>query len=82
MSSSVGTQESHAETKEEEELYQRFTKLVSSWPCSPGFSSFQLYRHENGWHAGLAPMVGSMVADACFTARPSDVVVATLPKSP
>jgi hypothetical protein len=26
-------------------------------------------------------MVGSMVADACFTARPSDVVVATLPKS-
>ncbi|XP_047057978.1 cytosolic sulfotransferase 8-like, partial [Lolium rigidum] len=82
MSSSAGTylpQGGHAETSEE--LYQRFTKLVSSWPCSPALSNYQLYRHENGWHASQAPMVGTMVADACFAARPSDVVVATLPKS-
>uniref|UniRef100_A0ACD5V4P8 Uncharacterized protein n=1 Tax=Avena sativa TaxID=4498 RepID=A0ACD5V4P8_AVESA len=82
MSSSVGTyppQEGHAETNQE--LYQGFTNLVSSWPCFPGFSGSQLYRHGKGWHASLAPMVGTMVADACFTARPSDIVVATLPKS-
>jgi len=29
----------------------------------------------------MVPIVGAMVADACFTARPSDIVVATLPKS-
>uniref|UniRef100_A0ACD5URR9 Uncharacterized protein n=1 Tax=Avena sativa TaxID=4498 RepID=A0ACD5URR9_AVESA len=82
MSSSVGTyppQQGHAET--DQELYQRFTNLVSSWPCFSSFFASQLYRHENGWHASLAPMVGTMVADACFTVRPSDIVVATLPKS-
>uniref|UniRef100_A0ACD5TGS4 Uncharacterized protein n=1 Tax=Avena sativa TaxID=4498 RepID=A0ACD5TGS4_AVESA len=82
MSSSVGTQEGHAESNEE--LYQRFSNLVSSWPCFPpalSISTSQLYRHDKGWHSRLAPMVGTMVADACFTARPSDIVVATLPKS-
>uniref|UniRef100_A0ACD5TAE0 Uncharacterized protein n=1 Tax=Avena sativa TaxID=4498 RepID=A0ACD5TAE0_AVESA len=82
MSSSVDTQEGHAETNEE--LYQRFTNLVSSWPCFPpvlSISVSQLYRHDEGWHSSLAPMVGTIVADACFTARPSDIVVATLPKS-
>ncbi|KAF7034360.1 hypothetical protein CFC21_045387 [Triticum aestivum] len=64
-----------------QEVYQRFTNLVSSWPVSPGLSGFQIYRHESGWYTSLAPMVGAMVADACFTARPSDIVVATLPKS-
>jgi hypothetical protein len=82
MSSSAGTyppQQGHAETNEE--LYQQFTNLVSSWPCFPALSNYQLYRHDDGWHSSLAPMVGTMVADACFAARLSDVVVATLPKS-
>ncbi|EMS59230.1 Sulfotransferase 17 [Triticum urartu] len=69
------------EAKTNEELYQQFTNLVSSWPCSPALSNYQLYRHDNGWHSSLAPMVGTMVADACFAARPSDIIVATLPKS-
>ncbi|CAM0903704.1 unnamed protein product [Alopecurus aequalis] len=69
------------DVKTNEELYQQYTNLVSSWPCSPALSSYQLYRHHDGWYASLAPMVGTMVADKCFTARPSDIVVATLPKS-
>ncbi|KAM3388305.1 hypothetical protein ACQJBY_010839 [Aegilops geniculata] len=67
--------------KTNEELYQQFTNLVSTWPCSPALSNYQLYRHDNGWHSSLAPMAGTMVADACFAARPSDIIVATLPKS-
>nr|BAJ86730.1 predicted protein [Hordeum vulgare subsp. vulgare]BAJ89471.1 predicted protein [Hordeum vulgare subsp. vulgare] len=69
------------DAKTNEELYQRFTNLVSSWPCSAALSNYQLYRHDNGWHSSQAPMVGTMVADACFAARSSDVIVATLPKS-
>ncbi|VAH49717.1 unnamed protein product [Triticum turgidum subsp. durum] len=82
-SSSIPTfppQEGDAETNEE--LYGQFTELVSSWPCSRGLSrANQLYRHEKGWYSTLPPMVGAMVADARFAARPSDIVVATMPKS-
>jgi hypothetical protein len=41
----------------------------------------RLYRHDQGWHAYMPAMVGAMVADACFAARPTDIVVATSPKS-
>ncbi|XP_039772040.1 cytosolic sulfotransferase 15-like [Panicum virgatum] len=63
------------------ELYRHFANLVSSLPSSQGLSNSQFYRHDHGWHCSMVPMVGAMVADACFTARPSDIVVATLPKS-
>ncbi|KAL6619826.1 hypothetical protein ACP70R_034965 [Stipagrostis hirtigluma subsp. patula] len=63
------------------ELYQRFANLVSSLPSSNGMSHQRLYRHEQGWHSNQDPMVGAMVADACFAARRSDVLVATAPKS-
>ncbi|XBI97553.1 hypothetical protein VPH35_017895 [Triticum aestivum] len=79
-SSSLRTlQESGA--KINQELYQKFTNVVSSLPCSPALTRHPLYRHDNGWYAALAPMVSTMVADACFSARPSDIVIATMPKS-
>ncbi|XP_015693879.1 cytosolic sulfotransferase 8-like isoform X2 [Oryza brachyantha] len=72
---------SEADAKAHELLYQRCTDLVSSWPGCEGLAYIQLFRHEKGWYSGLSPHVGTMVADACFAARPSDVVVATVPKS-
>ena len=86
MSSSTQTsplqaeQDACAEAETNPELYQYFANLVSL-PSSEGLSHNQFYRHDQGWHTGLVAMVGAMVADACFTARPSDIVVATLPKS-
>ncbi|CAO2146980.1 unnamed protein product [Urochloa humidicola] len=70
-----------AEAETDPELYQHFANLVSSLPSANGFSGNQLYRHDQAWHASLPTMVGSMVADVCFTARPSDIIIATLPKS-
>ncbi|CAN6235691.1 unnamed protein product [Urochloa humidicola] len=89
MSSSTQTSplqaEKEADVEEAEEtnpeLYQHFANLVSSLPTSKGLSNTQFYRHDQGWHCSLVPIVGAMVADACFTARPSDIIVATLPKS-
>ncbi|KAF6998329.1 hypothetical protein CFC21_014453 [Triticum aestivum] len=63
------------------ELYQKFTNVVSSLPCSPALTRHPLYRHDSGWYAPLAPMVSTMVADACFSAHPWDIVIATMPKS-
>ncbi|KAL6644445.1 hypothetical protein ACP70R_016053 [Stipagrostis hirtigluma subsp. patula] len=63
-----------------EQLYQHFTNLISTFPSSNGLGHLRFYRHGQGWNASMAPMVGAMVADACFTARPSDIVVATHPK--
>uniref|UniRef100_A0A0D9W7D1 Sulfotransferase n=1 Tax=Leersia perrieri TaxID=77586 RepID=A0A0D9W7D1_9ORYZ len=82
-SSSVQTSPSlEADTETDKELYQHFTDLVSTWPSSESMSFIPLYRHvDGGWHSSLKPMVGAMVADARFTARPSDIIVATLPKS-
>jgi len=83
-SSSVQTfpkQEADAEGKSNPELYQHFANLVSSLPSSKGLSNNKFYRHDQGWHCSVVPIVGAMVADACFNARPSDVIVATLPKS-
>ncbi|RLM65310.1 hypothetical protein C2845_PM16G14420 [Panicum miliaceum] len=74
-------QEARAEAETNPELYQHFANLVSSLPSSEGLSHNQFYRHDQGWYSSLVPIVGAMVADACFTARPSDIVVATLPKS-
>ncbi|XP_020084918.1 cytosolic sulfotransferase 14-like [Ananas comosus] len=71
-------------TKEGEEdhrkIYQYFTDLVSTFSCEPGVSSLLLYRY-NGWYASLPPMVGVMAAGRHFKAQPSNVLLATLPKS-
>lgn len=73
-----------SETEEGEEdhrkIYRYFTDLVSTFPCEPGVSSLLLYRY-NGWYASLPSMVGVMAAGRHFKARPSDVLLATLPKS-
>uniref|UniRef100_A0A0E0C8X8 Sulfotransferase n=1 Tax=Oryza meridionalis TaxID=40149 RepID=A0A0E0C8X8_9ORYZ len=69
------------EQSTDEELYQRFTDVVSSWPSCHGLSYLPIIRHEEGWYNGLVPHVGKMVADERFAVRPSDVILATLPKS-
>ncbi|GJN26972.1 hypothetical protein PR202_gb14942 [Eleusine coracana subsp. coracana] len=74
-------QEAQTKTETNPDLYQHFASLVSSLPRSQGLSNNQFYRHDQGWNSSLVPMVGAMVADVCFTARPSDIVVATMPKS-
>ncbi|CAL4974079.1 unnamed protein product [Urochloa decumbens] len=89
MSSSMQTtplqpeKEADAEAETNPELYQHFANLVSSLPASKGLSNNQnqFYRHDQGWYCSLVPIVGAMVADACFTARPTDIIMATLPKS-
>ncbi|KAL6650734.1 hypothetical protein ACP70R_009659 [Stipagrostis hirtigluma subsp. patula] len=72
-------EDAHIETNTE--LYQHFTNLVSSLPSFIGMSHHRLYRHEQGWYAYQQHMIGAMVADACFAARPTDIFVATTPKS-
>ncbi|CAN6268616.1 unnamed protein product [Urochloa humidicola] len=74
-------QEADAEVETNPELYQHFANLIPSFPASEGMSHDLLYRHDQGWHAAMANMVGAMVADSCFTARPTDIIVASLPKS-
>ncbi|BAF15276.1 cytosolic sulfotransferase 8 [Oryza sativa Japonica Group] len=83
-SSSVQTSPSpshEVDAETDEELYKQFTDSVSSWPSSEPMPFLPLYRHDKGWYSSLMPMVGAMVADARFAARPSDIIVATLPKS-
>ncbi|CAN6235693.1 unnamed protein product [Urochloa humidicola] len=74
-------QEADAEVETNPELYQHFANLISSLPASEGIPPNQLYRHDQGWHAAKVPMVGAMVANSCFAARPYDIIVASLPKS-
>ncbi|OEL21756.1 Cytosolic sulfotransferase 5, partial [Dichanthelium oligosanthes] len=74
-------QEANEEAETNPELYQHLANLISSLPTSQGMSHQQIYRHYQGWHSSMVPMVGAMVAEACFTARPSDIIIATLPKS-
>ncbi|XP_015691880.2 LOW QUALITY PROTEIN: cytosolic sulfotransferase 17 [Oryza brachyantha] len=81
-SSSVQTSPSHeAHAETDEELYKQVTELVSTWPSSEPMPFLPLYRHNKGWCCSLMPMVGAVVADARFAARPSDIIIATLPKS-
>ncbi|WVZ83669.1 hypothetical protein U9M48_030799 [Paspalum notatum var. saurae] len=63
------------------ELCSHIPAMVSSLPSSHGLFSLPLYRHAQGWHASHVSMVGAMAADACFAARPTDILVVTLPKS-
>lgn len=79
--SATEQQEADAEGETNPEMYEHFTKLVSSLPSSNGISYLPLYHHPKGWNSSLVSMVGSMVADAYFTARPSDMIITTLPKS-
>ncbi|CAN6228945.1 unnamed protein product [Urochloa humidicola] len=74
-------QEADAEVETNPELYQHFANLISSFPASEGMSHDLLYRHDQGWHAAMVNMVGAMVADSCFAARPTDIIVTSLPKS-
>ncbi|CAN6228944.1 unnamed protein product [Urochloa humidicola] len=81
---SQAEEETIAETKtnrQAELLYQRYANSVSSLPSAEGLSHLPLYRHHQGWHGSRMCIAGAMAADACFAARPSDLVIATLPKS-
>ncbi|XP_072962591.1 cytosolic sulfotransferase 7-like [Typha angustifolia] len=72
-------------TKEEEEdhrrTYQNLTKLVSTFPRVEADDIWSLYRHRDGWCAPIPMMVGAMVAQQHFKARPSDLILASYPKS-
>ncbi|CAL5069008.1 unnamed protein product [Urochloa decumbens] len=68
-------------TKHQAELYQRYANSVSSLPSAEGLSHLPLYRHHQGWQGSRMCIAGAMAANACFAARPSDIVIATLPKS-
>ncbi|XP_072963592.1 flavonol sulfotransferase-like [Typha angustifolia] len=72
-------------TKEEEEshrrTYQNLTQLVSTFPRLRGDNPTNLYRHRDGWYASIPMMVGAMVAQQHFKARPSDLILASYPKS-
>ncbi|CAN6235692.1 unnamed protein product [Urochloa humidicola] len=81
---SQAEEETIAETKtnhQTAELYQRYASSVSSLPSAQGLSHLPLYRHHQGWHGSRMCIAGAMAADACFAARPSDIVISTLPKS-
>ncbi|XP_072963217.1 cytosolic sulfotransferase 5-like [Typha angustifolia] len=72
-------------TKEEEEshrrTYQNLTQLVSTFPRVEADDPRNLYRHRDGWYAPIHMIVGAMVAQQHFKARPSDVILASYPKS-
>ncbi|KAJ3682269.1 hypothetical protein LUZ60_014842 [Juncus effusus] len=64
-----------------EETYTHFKNLISTFPTASGGSHNQLYRHLDGWYASMPAMVGSMITQKHFTAHPSDILLATFPKS-
>ena len=70
-----------AQTEANLQLYNHFTNLVSSLRSPNGLTHSRLFLHGQGWHATQGAMVASIVAGACFSARPTDIMVATLPKS-
>uniref|UniRef100_A0A0A9ABA5 Sulfotransferase n=1 Tax=Arundo donax TaxID=35708 RepID=A0A0A9ABA5_ARUDO len=80
-SSSIRTFPPQAEQETNQELYQQYATSVSSLPNSKGLSHLQLFRHDQGWYGSRMCIAGAMFSDACFAARPSDIVIATLPKS-
>ncbi|EHA8590832.1 Sulfotransferase [Cocos nucifera] len=68
------------EDQNHESIYQHFTKLVSALSADAETKP-KLYRHPDEWHASLDHLVGAMVAQQHFKARPTDVLLASFPKS-
>jgi hydroxyjasmonate sulfotransferase len=76
-------QQGHAHAETNPQLYQHFSNLMASLPSSEEgleANNFQLHRHDHGWNSSPQSIIGSMVADACFSARASDIIAATHPK--
>ncbi|KAJ6831760.1 cytosolic sulfotransferase 15-like [Iris pallida] len=78
-SASLQTEQEH-----EEEGYQRVHQqcrdLVSRLPIVEGCSIMELCFHD-GFFQPIPVMVGSMMVQKLFEARPTDIIMATLPKS-
>ncbi|KAJ6834503.1 cytosolic sulfotransferase 15-like [Iris pallida] len=72
------------EQENEEEGYQRVHQqccdLVSSLPIIEGCSYPDLCFHD-GFFRPMPPMVAAMMVRKLFEARPTDIILATLPKS-
>ncbi|CAL9077812.1 unnamed protein product [Musa acuminata var. zebrina] len=70
--------------EEEEEVhhrtYQHYTQLVSALRSVDSGNGNPIHCYD-GWHGFLTGIVGTMVAQKYFKARPTDVLVATIPKS-
>ncbi|ONK58619.1 uncharacterized protein A4U43_C09F14920 [Asparagus officinalis] len=71
-------------TREEEEsdraLCQHYREKVLSLPSVDGCAILKLHEY-NGWFAPMPMLLGAMAAQKLFRAKPSDVILATAPKS-
>ncbi|KAJ6828660.1 cytosolic sulfotransferase 12-like [Iris pallida] len=61
-------------------VHQHCRDLVSSLPVVEGCSFMDL-RFHSGFFRPMSAMVGSMIVQKLFEARPTDIIMATLPKS-
>ncbi|CAL9165727.1 cytosolic sulfotransferase 8-like [Musa acuminata AAA Group] len=77
---------SQLEEEEEEEegvhhrTYQHYTQLVSALPSVDSGNGKPIFCYD-GWYSLSSGIIGTMVAQKYFKARPTDVLVATIPKS-
>ncbi|CAL9118377.1 unnamed protein product [Musa acuminata var. zebrina] len=75
---------SPSRTKEEEEVhrrtYQHFTQLVSALPSVEAGNINPIHCYS-GWYGFPLAIIGTMAAQKYFKACPTDVLVATVPKS-
>uniref|UniRef100_A0ACD5XWU3 Uncharacterized protein n=1 Tax=Avena sativa TaxID=4498 RepID=A0ACD5XWU3_AVESA len=68
------------EAKSHKEIYRQLRLVVSAYETVPTGTSAEYRRHPDGWYMTLPVMVSSMVAQQCFEARHTDVLLATMPK--
>ncbi|KAJ6834473.1 cytosolic sulfotransferase 15-like [Iris pallida] len=73
------TEQEHEE-EGHQRVYQQCRDLVSSLPIVEGCSFMELCFHS-GFFQPITVMVGSMMVQKLFEARPTDIIMATLPKS-
>ncbi|CAL9165725.1 unnamed protein product [Musa hybrid cultivar] len=77
---------SQLEEEEEEEegvhhrTYQHYTQLVSALPSVDSGNGEPIFCYD-GWYGLSSYIIGTMVAQKYFRARPTDVLIATIPKS-
>ncbi|KAF0918677.1 hypothetical protein E2562_025804 [Oryza meyeriana var. granulata] len=75
--SALGTGESEEAHRK---VYEQLRQFVSTYPTVPNGLDTPYHRYPDGWYTFLPAMVSVMVAQRHFTARDTDIVLATFPK--
>ncbi|XP_042495137.1 cytosolic sulfotransferase 15-like [Macadamia integrifolia] len=73
---------SNEEEEEDEKIYKRYSEIAATTlPTTEGWTGKPMYQYQGFWYNSGLHGIGPLAVQDHFKARPSDILLASIPKS-